>query len=624
LASRAQDWSPVGLDADPTPGEQETVEQLAIEAGDTSWRLRGQAHAADQVRKVQLSGSSWSGVAAEAFSARLHAVSAAALLAAARHDECAAAARAWASSLSPAQAKADQALKDAKKARKDIAEAEASMVAAGADPVALSIARRRFEDAQHALDGARWKAQRASEEYDAGQRVFADALDGALHGALPAPSAPGSTAFASALGKLSAIDPSASANSSLMQTLRRLTPAELAALVAEDPGVLQQFWQHPPSPDSVANWWKVLSPEQQVGFEKAAPGVLGNLAGLPFALRNRCNRVVYKDALKHKAELTPEQRKVLAALEKVLVDPDASLVCLNLDASVPMVAIGYGHLDTADTVTWAAPGMLSDAADATEDWSRAAWNLYVQQKDLDGGRTHGVMGWLGYDTPDPVSVNTPALAQDGAWRFANELDGTHAVRAGNLPYVGVVAHSYGTTMSADALTHTKYAVDSFTMLGSAGIDTDTVRSLSDLQVKQAGGVPAVYTTAAAADQLAPFGAVLGGRAEPNPEAAWSPGAIAGLSTLTGLSLVAGATHLPQTMGGAQSFSSEGATSPDGEVLKPTRGHSSLGKNVGPNPLNGIAPEGYGYLDEGTEALYNAALTTMGLPGRVVGGLRPTG
>ncbi|WP_235493552.1 alpha/beta hydrolase [Leifsonia sp. Leaf336] len=612
------------MDDDPTPGEHETVQYLAIEAGDASWRLRGQAHAADEVLRVHLSGSAWSGLAAEAFSARLHAVSAAALVAAARHDECATAARAWASSMSVAQAKADQALKDAKKAQRDISAAEASMLAAGVDPVALSTARLRLEDAQHALDDAKRKAQQASEHYDAGQRTFADTLDGALHGALAAPSAPGSTALASALGKLAAIDPFASTNSSLMQTLSRLSPAELAALVAEDPGVLQQFWQHPPSPDSVAKWWEGLTPEQRVGFEEAAPGVLGNLAGLPYALRNRCNLAAYKNALKHKAELTDDQRKVLSALKDVLRDPDASLVCFNLDASVPMVAVGYGDLDTADTVAWAAPGMFSDAAEATGDWSQAVKNIYVQQKDLDGGRTHGVVGWLGYDTPDPVSVNTPALAQDGAWRFANELDGTHAARAGSLPYVGVVAHSYGTTMAADALTHTKYAVDSFTMLGSAGIDTDTVHSLTDLHVKQAGGVPAIYTTAAAADLLAPFGAVVGGRAEPNPEAARSPGAIAGLSVWTGVSLLAGATRVPKTMGGAQSFSSEGATLPNGEVLKQTRGHSSLGKDdVALDPLNGTAPEGYGYLDEGTEALYNAALTTLGLPGKVVGGLRPT-
>jgi 3D (Asp-Asp-Asp) domain-containing protein len=100
-------------------------------------------------------------------------------------------------------------------------------------------------------------------------------------------------------------------------------------------------------------------------------------------------------------------------------------------------------------------------------------------------------------------VNNPAAAQNGSWRFANELDGIHAARAAKPAYVSVLAHSYGTTMAADALTHTKYPVDSFTMLGSAGIDTQVVKSLSDLHVKQAGGTAAIYTTAATLDFLAP-------------------------------------------------------------------------------------------------------------------------
>ncbi|WP_431247840.1 alpha/beta hydrolase [Leifsonia xyli] len=124
-------------------------------------------------------------------------------------------------------------------------------------------------------------------------------------------------------------------------------------------------------------------------------------------------------------------------------------------------------------------------------------------------------------TRNPIRY-TPALPQDGAWQFAAELDGTHATRAGKLPYVGVVAHSYGTTTTANALTHTKYPVDSYTMLGSAGIDTTTVHAFTDLHVKTTDGAAAIYTTAAQLDFLAPFGSAMGGRAEPNPEAAQSP------------------------------------------------------------------------------------------------------
>ncbi|WP_369964088.1 alpha/beta hydrolase [Leifsonia sp. EB34] len=652
----------MGFETDPTPGDQELVEALVAHLRKWSGRLERQSVVAREVLNENLGPSSWSGLAAEVFSDRLRALTAGALKAAEQHNEGAVAASRWSMALEYTQREADRALQDAEEAVADLELAEASVAALGAEQAALlsvlialqkaynspekpppgssapaavdvSNARRREQeaadelararrtvvDAQERLDDAKRRAERAKHDYDAAERTFARSLDDALHGALtPAPK-PELKAFASMVGKLSGIPASASVNASLMDTLQRLTPEELAVLVAENPQLVQEFWKHPPSPDKVAKWWAGLGDEAKEAFQTAAPGVLGNLAGLPYGVRHRCNMTVYS-AAKDRPGRTPEQQKVLDALRKVLTDPLASLVSFNLDASVPMVAVGYGDLDTADTVTWAAPGMNSDAAEATQSWSQAARNLYDQQIDLDDGHTHAVVGWLGYDTPDLVSVNNPALAQDGSWRFANELDGTHATRTAHaavpFPYVSVVAHSYGTTMAADALTRVKHQVDSFTMIGSAGIDTHVVTSLTDLRVKHPGGQPAIFTTTAQSDLLAPFGSAVGGRAEPNPEALRSQG--------TGWAMPFIGLNVPQSMGGAQSFSAEGAVLPNGEVLKQTKGHSTVGEHTdGWNPLNGIAPEGFGYLDTGTEALRNAAYTSIGQPENVVGGLRPT-
>lgn len=662
MGSRWADWSPVGFETDPTPGDLQLVEALVSHLDTWSGRLEVQSKAARKVLDTNLGPASWSGLAAQVFSDRLRALSAAALKAAEQHNAGAVAAKAWSMALEYAQREADRALLDAEDAVADLETAEALVATLGAEQAALSAALRALEkaynsrekpppgssapahvdvtrarrqeqdgseklatarltirDAQERLDDAKRRAERAKQDYDAAEGAFARKLDDALHGALAPTPQPELTAFASIVGKLSGISVTASVNASLMDTLTRLTPDELAVLLAEDAGLAQEFWKHPPSPDKVAKWWTGLGEEAREAFQTAAPGVLGNLAGLPYAVRHRCNLDGYlrlKDSPGH----TPEQQKMLDALKKVLSDSSVSLVCFNLDASVPMVAVGYGDLDTADTVTWAAPGMNSDAADATESWSRAAKNLYREQKGLDKGRSHAVVGWLGYDTPDLVSVNTPALAQDGSWRFANELDGTHATRAAHpsvpFPYVSVVAHSYGTTMAADALTHVKRTVDSFTMLGSAGIDTQVVSSLSDLHVKLAGGRPSIFTTAAELDFLAPFGSAMGGRAEPNRETLSNLGT-AVARPLTGL-------NQPQSMGGAHSFSSEGAVLPDGEVLKQTKGHSTVGEHIdGLNPLNGIAPEGFGYLDEYTEALRNTGFTTIGLSGSVVGGMKTT-
>lgn len=644
MGSRWADWSPAGLDTDPTPGDPGTVDALASHLTTWAERLDGQATAADDLVNTGLEAAAWSGLAADVFRDRLRTLADAARIASSRHSAGAAAATTWLTSMTTSQNTADAALQDAEEAQADLEEAEAKVAALSVEHTALLLAadalqrayasgkessrrtmldarraeqdaedtliRARFaiEDAQERLDDARKRARQAAHEYDAAEKTFASALDDALQGAMPVIPAPQVAAFATAVSKLSAIAGSASANASLMESLTRLTPEELGILIAQDPEIVQRFWEHPPPPDRVATWWKRLLPEQRTAFQTAAPEILGNLAGLPYVVRNTCNLTIYERA-KKRPDLTPEQRKVLSALKDVLARGSASLVSFNLDASVPMVAIGYGDLDTAHTVTWAAPGMNSDATDATRNWSQAAWNLYEEQRKRDGRHTHGVIGWLGYDTPDLVTVNNPALAQDGAWRFATELDGTHAARAGNLPSVAVLAHSYGTTMAANALTHTKYPVDSFTMLGSAGIDTDTVTSLADLHVKKTDVLPSIYTTAASQDHLAPFGSTVGGRAEPNPEVAFSP---------------AGTLAPAAVIRGAQSFSSEGTTLPNGDRLKQTRGHSALGENHdGFNFLNGYAPEGHGYLDPKTEALYNAALTTTGHPGEVVGGLRPT-
>lgn len=646
LGSRWADWSPAGFETDPTPGNGELVDALAAHLTKWAGRLEGQAKAADHLVNTGLNPGAWSGLAADVFRDRLRMLSDAARTAAARHTAGAEAATSWCRSMTAAQNAADAALRDAEEALADLQEAEEKLAALSIEHAALLLvadalqkayasgkepshqkmldarrkeqnteekllkARTAIEDAQERLDDARRRAHQAKLEYDAAEKTFADALDDAMHGAMPAVPAPELATFGTAVSKLTALSDSASANASLMRSLTRLTPNELKALIEQDPELVQRFWEHPPSPDQVAKLWAGLPPEQQAAFKTAAPEVLGNLAGLPYAVRNQCNLIAYKDAKKRWADLTPEQQKVLSALGKVLARESASLVCFNLDGSVPMVAVGYGNLDTADTVTWAAPGMNSDATDATESWSRAAKNLFQEQNQRDPSRSHGVVGWLGYDTPDLVTVSDPALAQDGAWRFANELDGTHATRAGKLPQVSVVAHSYGTTMAANALTHTKYPVDSFTMLGSAGIDISTVHALTDLHVKKADGAPAIYTTAAKLDYLAPFGSTVGGRAEPNPEVAFSP---------------AGIVAPALVIRGAQSFSSEGAVLPNGEVLKQTKGHSALGEDHdGFNFLNGTAPEGYGYLDERTEALYNAALTTTGQPEKVVGGVKSTG
>src|SRR5690606_33893630 len=112
-----------------------------------------------------------------------------------------------------------------------------------------------------------------------------------------------------------------------------------------------------------------------------------------------------------------------------------------------------------------------------------------------------------------------------------------------------------------ALTLVRHPVDSLTLVASAGIDARTVPSYEELRVKDAWpGQAAIYTTHAAKDFLAPSGAGLSGRGQPNPEAR-------GVLWLHTLSPV---------YGGALSFSSDG--DPELGLLR-TDGHSIIGERV---------------------------------------------
>jgi hypothetical protein len=150
-------------------------------------------------------------------------------------------------------------------------------------------------------------------------------------------------------------------------------------------------------------------------------------------------------------------------------------------------------------------------------------------------------------------------------------------------------------MAAIALTKVKTSIDAFVMVGSAGIDTALVPSLSDLRSAD------VYTTAATRDQLAPFGAAVSGRANPNP--AVTPG-------------------LAEAIGGAQAFSSDG----DGKDLAPVDGHNPIGKPGG-SPFGWVAntepSEGHGYYDMRTQSLQNMAAVTTDRLDKVSGSLTDT-
>lgn len=397
-----------------------------------------------------------------------------------------------------------------------------------------------------------------------------------------------------------------------------VSPATEHALLVQLMGTRSgaDIWHTPPAPARIAESWNELTPSEQQQLIAEVPWVIGNLPGLPFHVRDQANRRLLEYYALHHDGLSPESVELLRELTSALQDdtgsPPVSVVALNLSGSIPMVAVGYGTLDTSSSLTWEVPGMSSDAHLALGSWHQASQNLYgTQERLLNAQRKHtrsrggvaqapGVVAFLAYDTPHLLSVLFAQSARTGAHRLAAELDGAAATRAHGvpLPTHAVIAHSYGTPVTANALTLTRYPVQSFTMLGSAGLDDEVVRAFSDLNIERDhAGAPRVFTTQAAGDQLAPLGAALSDRAQPNP------GAVA-----------AGQDHIP----GAYVFGSDGW----GALLS-TDGHSVIGAGDR-GLLGGNASTGRGYLDTDTQALVGAAATSLGALPHVPGGLTRNG
>lgn len=392
----------------------------------------------------------------------------------------------------------------------------------------------------------------------------------------------------------------------------------------------EAIWNEAPNPVEVAANWDRLEAAEQQRLIAEAPWVVGNLPGLPFAVRDAANRNMIEFYGANPSALNERGLRVLRQLEELCSrseEPQVSVVALDLSGDVPLAAIGYGDLDRADNVTWQVPGMESDADKALATWDAASRNLYEEQsfllKDDVLERTTGVINYLEYDTPDlsdslnEYGVLSTALARKGARRLAREIDGTWATR--NLgrdvtpgfhtpgsPRIGVAAHSYGTTTAADALTLTRFEIDSFSMLGSAGLDMGVVDSLDALRVaRHVSGRRAIYASHASEDRLAPIGLSAGNRANPTP----------GLH-------VDGAPRYSDALG----FSSDGYRLPNGFEFEETDGHSVIGESVhtgfgGVKNAAGLeSSRGHGYWDQKTQALRNLAASLLGMDKEIVGGV----
>ncbi|WP_169332120.1 alpha/beta hydrolase [Acaricomes phytoseiuli] len=383
-------------------------------------------------------------------------------------------------------------------------------------------------------------------------------------------------------------------------------------------------------------WWGGLNSSTQALLIAAVPGIIGNLNGVPYSTRDKANRTLL-NTLRRDLGVSERVRKALDGIEKSVKYQDGSpradryVIAFDLNNDKPLAAVAIGDLDTPGNVTWNIPGMGTTVAPGgIDDWTNASQNVYNRQVATlerygPAAISNAVVSWVGYDAPEMFPQSQEVFSGDKAWvgsdKLAAALDGFYETRnAGNgigLPKVHVVAHSYGTTNAAYALTKTSYDVSTVTFVGSAGIDPNVVPNAEAMNIKKASdGKPAVYATLAVRDLVAPAG--IWGSQTAGVDAALgdfitNPVDVLGryFDTINNQEPIQPRVSptSPVVWPGAKIFSSEGGFDPEtGVKLEETDGHQTTGDGSW-SPIQASA--GNGYFDTRTESLQNIALASTG-------------
>ncbi|MBA4247002.1 MAG: hypothetical protein C0444_01725 [Microbacterium sp.] len=303
--------------------------------------------------------------------------------------------------------------------------------------------------------------------------------------AAPAPTSP--------LGELS--------GSALLTALAAHPAAFVNEVVASQPGGLHALVESLPGAPQVRGWWTGLDSATQRTIMLAAPEVIGNLDGIPVAVRNDANRHVLRSTIREleladgsvgrSIEIHNQHRlqmlyAVADALGPVTANPPRTL--LQLDTyDQGTVAIAFGDLETADYVSYLMPGMFITVGGNVVEWADTAARLYDEQVSWlsllaevgasDEVETVATVAWIGYQTPHLLNVGSLDLAYEGRDAIASAIDGLQTIRGSDQPFIALLAHSYGSTAAMLALEEST-TVDALAIIGSPGAPASTVDDLN--------------------------------------------------------------------------------------------------------------------------------------------------
>lgn len=297
----------------------------------------------------------------------------------------------------------------------------------------------------------------------------------------------------------------------LLQQLSLASAPTLSEFFRTNPQAIEDMIARPPAAREVGVWWQGLDTARRDLLRSTAPRLVGNLDGIPVAVRDLANRDLLSQQIasltatvegaevgRTAVDTARRQLTMLAAVDRAL-DGDSSVsrvaqpvgsravrTLLELDVSGQgRAAIVIGDLRTADYVTFLVPGMFFTIENQMVDWADAAsrlrdaeldWLSRFHEKDA----TVATVAWIGYHTPNLTNVGGIENAYEGRDALAAVIQGVNDIRHGSQPYISIVAHSYGSTAALMALTEYSFSVDALVVVGSPG---SPAKSVDDLNVR---------------------------------------------------------------------------------------------------------------------------------------------
>ncbi|MGB3484776.1 MAG: alpha/beta hydrolase [Mycobacterium sp.] len=256
-------------------------------------------------------------------------------------------------------------------------------------------------------------------------------------------------------------------------------------------------------PTVVNQWWDSMSPQQQATAVDKFGSLLGNVDGIPAAVRSDINigrlesEIAKQEALAAARKFAPsglpdaqtalqvqrargrleDLRAVQAALS---TSPDTGLLLLDLTSNDKRVlaATYVGDVDNAEHVSVTAPGMNSTVRGSIVGMTEEAAALRGQAMDLNGGQEVASIAWIGYETPGlNLDVADDDLATAGALDLNQLYRGLNATTNVGDQHLTALGHSYGSLTTSLALQHGQAGVDDVVLYGSPGGFLDNAAEL---------------------------------------------------------------------------------------------------------------------------------------------------